>query len=140
MYKIIESNGQRFELTCNSATALVYKAVFGKEIMAELREINIPKFMELMKVFKDPEIEDKTKEALENSDTILAIADIFIRLGFIMTQQGKPFEEYWNRLNYSDYVKWRAETETKTIQSPEFISPVAQLWMNDQKNSSTPKN
>lgn len=136
MFKIIESNGQKYELTVNSATALVYKQVFKTEIMKELSQIDIKAMSQLSKLSK----EDQIASIMANSQDILTICDIFIKLGFIMIRQGLPFQEYWNRTTYDDYVEWRATQESKTLMTPEFIGGVANLWMDDQKGNSESKN
>ena len=136
MFKVIESNGKRFELTVNAATALVYKQVFKKEVAEELQGFDL----ESLRGFNQLSQEEKTKLALKKQKELLDLVDLWIKLGFIMTIQGKPFAEYWNRITYDDYVEWRSTVPTSTLMRPEFITAVATLWTEDQKGSSEAKN
>lgn len=136
MFKVIESNGQRFELTCNAATALTYKQVFKKEISQELEAVDIAS----LQGFNDLSPEEKIQKVMEKQSQMQNLIDLWIRLGFIMTIQNKPFEEYWNRTSYDDYAAWRATMDTSVLQDKEFIAAVAGLWTEDQKGSSSPKN
>lgn len=136
MFKTIESNGTRFELTCNAATALLYSQVFKKEVADELGKFDLAS----LQGFNNLSQEEKNRIALEKQAELIGLVDLWIRLGFIMTVQNKPFEEYWNRTTFDDYVAWRATMPTATLMSADFITAVATLWTEDQKGNSTPKN
>lgn len=145
MFKIIESKGQKFELTVNSATPLLYKQIFKSEVTQELAGVDIKTLSQLSKKTQEDgqtqdEKEEKAQELLAQAHDILKLTDIFIKLGFVMIRQCLPFQDYWNRTSYDDYVEWRAMNSTQTLMTPEFIGGVAQLWAEDQKGNAQPKN
>lgn len=132
MYKVIEANGQRIELTANSATGLVYKQVFKRELSSDLANADVKAIKKAQG--KKDELTAKDKEAL------YGLLEFTIRLGFIMSTMCKDFKDYWAKTTYDDFVEWRVHQESKTLQSPEFVKGVMSLYAEEQGSTSEGKN
>lgn len=146
MFKIIEANGERIELTTNSAIKLVYKQVFKRELDEDMANINFKKLKQIAKKAKEKIGDEERQEeqdiegALEDNKEMNLLIEFVIRLGFIMVTLGRPFHEYWGKTEYSQYVEWRTKQNLKTLQAPEFILGVMSLYREENKPTSTSKN
>lgn len=133
MFRIIEVNGEKIELTANSATGLVYKQVFREELQSELVSLDL-KELKKIKGKKAEEIGEKDQKRL------LDLLEVVIKLGFVMVTMNKPFKDYWAKTTYNDYVEWRAEHESSMFTNEEFVAGVLGLYKDEQATTSTPKN
>lgn len=152
MFRAIEADGERIELTCNSATKLVYKQVFGRELQKDMSNIDFKKLKKASKEQKKykelgenpeghvDEVLDNGNEMLDVSSETTELVEVIIRLGFIMITQNKPFAEYWGKTTYDSYVEWRSNMKTSTLTSGAFVAGVMNLYRDEGRTNSIPKN
>lgn len=167
MYKVIEVNGKRVELTSNGATALVYKQIFRRELDKDLGECSAKEMKKITKALKNVDAyrQEKQKEAEENGtkydeaeverdqavtleseigqsgvEKLTRLVETITRLGFVMIKQCQPFKDYWGKVTFEDYVEWRASMDNKDIQHGSWITGVINCWSDNNKTTSEEKN
>lgn len=133
MFRIIEVNGEKMELTANSATGLVYKQVFKSELQSDLTGVNVKQ----LKKLQGTKAEDLTAE---DQKRILDLMETVIKLAFIMQIQCRAFKDYWAKVSFDDYVEWRATQDSGKLMSAELLAGVLVLYKDEQQSTSIPKN
>ena len=137
----------------SAATNLLYKRVFGEDILLKLAEYskNIKEMQKAnaeVKAMQADESKSKT-EILEAMNNYLN-SDVFVKanefqrdtlpqLAFIMwLEANEPAEKIFSKLNQEQYLFWMM-----TIDQDELLdatSQVIDIWQSGAKNHSKPKN
>ena len=153
MYKIIVVNNHEVKLRASALTKHFYHKVFHRDLWKDMTGCDIRPILEFQKLTKertegitDPEEIKRIKSeiTMEIGPEKLIEAKEFLgtisRLGFIMMEQTKDFDEFWNRTTYEDYLRWLDRNEEELYQNKEFIDGVMQVWLKNEDSKSDLKN
>lgn len=153
MDRTIQMGEKEVKFKSSAATNLLYKRVFGDDILLKLAEYskNIKEMQKAnaeVKAMQADESKSKT-EILEAMNNYLN-SDVFVKanefqrdtlpqLAFIMwLEANEPAEKIFSKLNQEQYLFW-----LMTIDQDELLdatSQVIDIWQSGAKNHSKPKN
>lgn len=153
MDRTIQMGEKEVKFKSSAATNLLYKRVFGEDILLKLAEYskNIKEMQKAnaeVKAMQADESKSKT-EILEAMNNYLN-SDVFVKanefqrdtlpqLAFIMwLEANEPAEKIFSKLNQEQYLFW-----LMTIDQDELLdatSQVIDIWQSGAKNHSKPKN
>lgn len=153
MDRTIQMGEKEVKFKSSAATILLYKRVFGEDILLKLAEYskNIKEMQKANAEVKAMQAdESKSKaEILEAMNNYLN-SDVFVKanefqrdtlpqLAFIMwLEANEPAEKIFSKLNQEQYLFW-----LMTIDQDELLdatSQVIDIWQSGAKNHSKPKN
>ena len=153
MDRTIQMGEKEVKFKSSAATNLLYKRVFGEDILIKLAEYskNIKEMQKAnaeVKAMQADESKSKTEilEAMNeylNSDVFVKAnefqRDTLPQLAFIMwLEANEPAEKIFSKLNQEQYLFW-----LMTIDQDELLavtSQVIDIWQSGAKNHSKPKN
>lgn len=110
MLKTIKIGERNYDMRSSALTAMIYKNLFGKDLIAQLQE---------------------TKESKSN-------LDLFKELAFVMAWQAIPkkekITEALKSLSLADYYEWIDGIEEIDFYNEEVLREITLLWLSNQQS------